>query len=122
MPFYGQMGLGQSSDLSLFIRLHWLVSLKDAAMTVVLYLLIALTSRNLTWGRHLYKKRLLGLVLLGCLWAIGIEHYHVNVLHDWAYGANMPMIPGLGFGLWPILQMMVLPTTSILLSRRQLFI
>lgn len=122
MPYFSDMGWGQHADLSLFIRTHWIVSLKDAAMIVTLYLLVGLVLSNWYWGRHFYKKRI-GLILaLGFFWSVIIEYYHVILRNDWGYLASMPLLPVLNVGLLPVLQMLILPLLAIYLSRKNLFV
>lgn len=99
---------------------HWWFSAKDALMAMGLYLAVALFSRNLVWGRHLYRRRLLLLLLLGFVWAAAVEYHAVYVAERWAYAANMPLLPFLKVGLAPVLQMMILPALSTLLSRKYL--
>ena len=122
MYFFTGMGMGQIEYYNLFLKTHWLVSLKDAAMVLVLYVVIGLILRNWHWGRHFTKKRLGLLFILGFLWAVGIEYYHVNIHHDWAYAANMPLLPLLKVGLLPVLQMITLPAVAIWLAKKDLFV
>ena len=121
MIFFSELGMGSLADYGNFLKIHWIVSLKDAAMIIVLYIIVALINRNWHWGRHLYKKRLFPLLFLGGIWAIGIEYYHVVLNQDWAYINLMPLIPVLNIGLLPVLQMLILPAFAILLSRKSLF-
>jgi len=52
------------------------------------------------------------------LWQMGVEYYSVYLYRRWAYAEAMPLIFGIGFS--PILQMLILPSLAILLSRRYL--
>ena len=36
----------------------------------------------------------------------------------WSYTERMPVVPGLGAGLWPLLQMTLLPPLTFLFARR----
>lgn len=122
MPFYGPMGMGGDfRDLGFFIRAHWLVSLKDAFIFLCLYILTALILKNWHWGRHFTKRRLAILWGLSFVWAIVLEYYHVQIVHDWSYVVSMPLIPIINIGLWPVLQMLILPMVAIWLTRRDLF-
>lgn len=40
---------------------------------------------------------------------VGVEWIAVDILDRWAYAPGMPIVPGLGIGLVPILQMLLLP-------------
>ena len=64
------------------------------------------------------------MLLSGFTFAVFIEWGAVYVLGHWSYTANMPQLPGLGIGVTPILQMLVLPplifkVTVWLLDRRR---
>lgn len=114
MPFFSDFGMGSLADYNNFLKIHWIVSLKDAAMIIVLYIIIALVNRNWHWGRHFNKRRLIPLLVLGSVWAIGIEYYNVIVVNNWAYKHDW-------VGLLPVLQMLILPAFAIWLSRKSLF-
>lgn len=122
MPAYGTLtSLGDMTDVATFIKIHWIVSLKDAALTVILYLAVAVAVRNGYWGRHLSRRRLAALTALGVLGAAALEYYHVFVAGNWTYGPAMPLLPIIHLGLWPVLQMVIVPLTAMVLVRRQLF-
>lgn len=57
---------------------------------------------------------------VGLLLAAAVE---VNALYRtgaWAYNARMPRLPWLGVGLWPALQMTLLPPLVAVVVRRAL--
>lgn len=45
----------------------------------------------------------------GLMMSVSIEWIAVHIVGRWAYTERMPLVPGLGVGLSPILQMLVLP-------------
>lgn len=45
----------------------------------------------------------------GLVMSVSIEWIAVYIVGRWAYTERMPLVPGLGVGLLPILQMLVLP-------------
>lgn len=49
------------------------------------------------------------MLVVGLVIGVSVEWAAVHVLGRWAYTAQMPLIPGLGVGIVPILQMLVLP-------------
>lgn len=120
MPWYSPQGMGQISNMPEFLRTHWWVSAKDALIVVALYALTATVLRNWYWGRHFNGRRLGILLPLAFVWATALEYYHVHIAHSWAYLPIMPLIPLLDIGLWPILQMLVIPPTAIWLTRKNL--
>lgn len=121
MPFFAVGGQGQIVDFGLFLKTHWIASLKDAAMVIVLYFLTAVVVRNMQWGRHMGRRGLIPFLIAGFLWAVAVEYYQVQIAHSWSYNATMPLLPFLGVGLWPVLQLIVLPPLAVFLSRRHLF-
>jgi hypothetical protein len=120
MPFFEFSGLGKVAHYVQFIQTHWWVSFKDALMTVFLYLAVGLSVKNIYWGRKFGNKRLLILLVLAGLWSIFVEYHAVQVAHRWAYAPSMPLLPVLGVGLWPLLQMLIIPPLAIFLARNQL--
>lgn len=122
MIFYSPIGMGGDfRDLGFFIRAHWLVSLKDALIILGLYILVALVLKNWHWGRHFTRRRIVLLWGIALVWAAALEYYHVHIVRDWSYLASMPLIPIINIGLWPVLQMLILPVAAIWLTRRNLF-
>jgi hypothetical protein len=41
--------------------------------------------------------------------AVAVEWVALHVLRRWTYTARMPLVPGLGVGLVPVMQMLILP-------------
>ena len=113
MGFYSTLGMGDISDYWNFVLIHWQVSLKDALMVVLVCLAIGLIFRDLPWFKNINKKWILLLALP--IWQAVIEYYSVYVYGRWGYAESMPLISGIG--LLPILQMLILPSIAILLSR-----
>ena len=49
------------------------------------------------------------MIAAGLLLAVLVEWLGLRVLRRWQYTDSMPLIPGLGFGVVPIAQMLILP-------------
>lgn len=92
-----------------------LASLADAIMAALLYLGLALVYQDGLWVQHLTLRRAFWLVILGGAGAALTEVVHLAV-GSWVYTARMPLIPGLGVGLSPVLQFAVLPLLIYSLS------
>jgi hypothetical protein len=45
----------------------------------------------------------------GLIIAVTVEWIGLHVLRRWSYTASMPLVPGLGVGLIPVAQMLILP-------------
>ena len=117
MGFYSTLGMGGVSDYGNFLRIHWQVSLKDALMVVLAYLMISLILRNWRWVLTWNSGWLILLLSLPA-WQVIIEYYSVYVLGRWGYDRAMPLL--FGIGAVPLLQMLVLPGAAVLLSRHLL--
>ena len=124
MGFYSALGMGDLSDYWNFVRIHWLVSLKDALMVVAVYLIIGFLLRNclptgdVSQGQQWILRWNYGWLMLWLalpFWQAVIEYYSVYSTHRWAYMETMPLF--FGIGLLPILQMLILPSVAIFLIR-----
>jgi hypothetical protein len=49
------------------------------------------------------------MLIAGLAIAVTVELAAVHALGRWEYAARMPILPGLGVGLSPVAQMLVLP-------------
>ncbi|MDO8429978.1 MAG: hypothetical protein Q7S73_01255 [bacterium] len=125
MVFYSELGMGIRNNYIEFLKIHWAVSLKDALMIMSAYLIIGFLIRNCLPTGDVPKEQdwsksfNLGWVMLWLLlplWQAVIEYYSVYLYHRWAYAPAMPLI--FGIGLLPILQMLILPSAAILLSKK----
>ena len=119
MSFYKFDAIFSATDYVNFIQLHWLAAFKDALMVVILYIMVGVLVRNLSWGRKFNNKRIIIFLVLGLLWAIGIEYQAINASR-WSYTTAMPVLPVLNVGILPLLQMLILPPISVLMARNQL--
>ncbi|MEI7750121.1 MAG: hypothetical protein WCJ25_03895 [Candidatus Moraniibacteriota bacterium] len=90
-----------------FIFIHVVVAFTDVMLT-----LLILSPEFFLFDRIFRKgdewKRIVLTASLGFLIAVGIERYALST-GMWAYGSFMPILPILGVGLTPVLQMAVLP-------------
>lgn len=117
MGFYGNSGMGDISDYIIFLQIHWQVSLKDALMVVLAYLAIGLILKNWKWVNGWNMGWVILLVSLP-VWQAIVEYYSVHIYGRWSYGGMMPLI--FGIGALPLLQMLILPGISLLMSRHLL--
>ena len=117
MGFYSPLGMGSLENYNNFVKIHWLVSLKDALMVVAVYWAIGFILRNWQWSKSFNRGWIMLLVVLP-IWQFVVEYYSVYQYHRWAYAEAMPLV--FGIGLLPILQMLILPTLSVFLTRHLL--
>lgn len=90
--------------------LHCLVaSLGDGILVSIIYAVGSVAFRCSNWYLH-PTGRAYGLMLAsGFCIGVAVEWAAILVLNRWAYASSMPLIPGLGLGLVPVLQMLLVP-------------
>lgn len=101
-------------DLSHFLFLA-LASLADVIMAGLLYFGFALLYRNSLWIMPLTISRVLWLLIVGGAGATVSEIAHLSA-GNWIYAESMPVVPGIGVGLTPVLQFTILPVLIYRLS------
>lgn len=87
---------------------HLWATLGDAVLMVLIYGAVALPARNLRWMERSRPRDLLLMLILGLVLAVGIE-WRALATGRWAYTGAMPILPGLGVGLLPVAQFLLLP-------------
>ncbi len=92
-----------------------LSSLAYAIMAALLYLGFALVYKDGLWARQLTPIRAFWLMMVGGTGAVLSEKAHLAA-GNWVYTDSMPLIPGIGVGLTPVLQFAVLPLLIYSLS------
>lgn len=97
-------------------------ALGDAVILLISYWLVAGLVRSRDWITSSTGRELLLLIAFGVGITAVIETLVLQGrwLTQWAYSAVMPVVPGWGIGLVPILQWVVLPPLAAVLARRQL--
>lgn len=88
-------------------------SLGDVGYTLLAFLFFACIYRDWRWAEHISTRTLVFLAALGLCIALGVE-WKAMLQHRWEYTAHMPTV--FGFGLSPLLQMIVLLPLSIYLT------
>ncbi len=93
----------------------------DMLIMLLMYVALAAAHRDLLWvkKRDAYARPATWLlpVAIGMIIAVGIEWWSVYGIHRWSYG-TMPLIPVLGVGVSPVLQMMIIPAVAAGFSAR----
>lgn len=96
----------------------WMFStLGDLLYTFVIIGIISLVNKGLGWIEKPSWRDYLAAALLGALVALMVE-YKGLYLGRWEYLPSMPVLPLLGVGLSPFLQMTLLTPLSLWLARR----
>ena len=111
-----QMPLYDSSSFTInHVAFCALGSVADALMVLLLYFGLAFIFKNPHWIFPLKRERVVIVVLTGGIGAVLSEIRHLS-LGNWAYSDLMPLIPILNVGLSPVLQFMILPVVTYILS------
>lgn len=94
----------------------------DAVIALVAYWAVALVVRHRGWVVVPTASRVLGFTSCGLAITVAIERLALagQWMQGWLYSPLMPVVPGLGVGLSPLIQWLVLPPLLIWMVRRQL--
>jgi len=92
----------------------------DVAIALVAFWAVSWAWRSRLWILRPTTFQLGGFVAVGLVITVFIEWLSTQVLDRWAYSASMPTVPGLGVGLSPLLQWVLLPPLLAWFVRRQL--
>lgn len=97
-------------------------ALGDAVIMLIAYWGVAALGRGRTWiaAPSRLEAVLLSSIGVGLTVVIELLALHGGWLAAWNYSAAMPVVPGLGVGLVPVLQWVVLPPLVVALAARQL--
>ncbi|MFA5940605.1 MAG: hypothetical protein WC809_14710 [Sinimarinibacterium sp.] len=90
----------------------------DVALTWLMFWATTLALRRpLGETAAVSRAGLAALAAIGAILATAIE-LHALSSGRWRYSALMPIVPGIGVGLLPLLQLMVLPALALRLAQR----
>lgn len=94
----------------------------DAVIALVAYATVALVLRNRAWIASPSTLRTVGFIACGVAITAVIERLAVDGvwIQSWSYSPLMPVLPGIGVGLSPLVQWLVAPPAVAWLVRRQL--
>ncbi len=105
----------ESSGTLAFRLWHCLpMAATDAGWTLALWMVVGGASRA---SRPIPPWRLVALGILGAITAVAVERVALAE-GRWTYNSLMPIVPVVQVGLWPLLQMIVLPVLTAWLSER----
>jgi hypothetical protein len=102
--------------LGRFFATTMLATVGDVEIILGIYLAGALAAGDLAWGlRGRWNIYATGAVM-GLAYAALVEHAALTA-GRWSYSERMPVVSVLGAGLWPLLQMTLLPPLTFLFAR-----
>jgi len=87
----------------------------DVGIVLGIYAAGALAAGDLRWGLRARWNLYVTVALLGLLYAALVEHA-ARAAGRWSYMEGMPLVPWFDAGLWPLLQMTLLPPLTFLFA------
>lgn len=97
-----------------FVEHFWIcfvAAVIDGLVVLLLYLLLTLIYQDLYWPRRNRKTRYAVAALIAGVLAVGFELWALKT-GAWEYTPRMPVVPELGIGLSPLVQLVVLPVLT----------
>lgn len=82
--------------------------------------LLCIFKREIAWIFHPRKMNYILITSMGLFYTLLSEYINVQLLQRWKYSNLMPIVPGLGIGLTPILQWLLLPSIILLVTKDHL--
>ena len=92
----------------------------DVGIALVAFWTVSCAWRSRRWILRPTALQFAGFVAVGLVITVLMEWLSTRVLDRWAYAESMPIVPGLGVGLIPVLQWVFLPPLVAWFVRRQL--
>lgn len=87
------------------------VTVADVALSAVLYALVAIGVRDAAWARRRVWTPMIALAGLGTALAVAIE-LHALGTGRWSYSELMPLVPLIGAGALPVVQLALVTAAS----------
>lgn len=90
-------------------------TIMDTLIMLALYFLFTHLFKDFFWIKKIGLARITLVVLIGGIAGVVIEKLSLS-FKLWSYNNKMPRVPVVNVGLWPVLQLMVLPIIVYYLS------
>jgi hypothetical protein len=88
----------------------------DVGIILVIYVTSALVGGGLRWGLRGRSSMFATTAVVGLAYAVLVEDLGLAA-GRWSYTERMPVMPVLGVGLWPLLQMTLLPPLLFIFAK-----
>ena len=92
-------------------------TLGDVVFTFIIYGIGALAAGQISWGMTQRWHVLASAAIMGGMIATAIE-WRAQISGRWSYTEAMPVVPMLGVGLWPLLQLTITVPAAFWLAAR----
>ena len=107
------VGHSWTSNLALCTQ----ATLGDVEIVLGIYATNALATGDLGWGLRGRWNIYAAMAVQGLVYATLLKHAALSA-GQWTYTEQMPIVPVLAAGLWPLLQMTFLPPLTVWIARR----
>lgn len=94
---------------------YFICTIMDALIILVLYLLFVFLFKDFLWIKEIDFQKVAFVIIVGGITGVIIEKVALSI-KLWSYNKKMPRLPVVNVGLWPVLQLMVLPITVYYIS------
>ena len=85
------------------------MSLGDGLLVLLIFFAGLVIFDRPEWFEHPGLRGYALMLTAGLMISVFVEVIMVHLAHRWSYTAQMPLIPGLGVGVAPVAQMLILP-------------
>ena len=92
----------------------------DVVIMVFAFWVGSWTVRSRTWVVARFWRPVLVTIATGLLITVVFEWMATGMLDRWSYADTMPVVPGVGIGLTPFLQWLLLPPLVLWLTRNHI--
>lgn len=92
----------------------------DVVILIISFWLASACVRYRSWLLKGERRPAGVLVAVGLAFTIAFEWFATGPLERWSYAETMPVVPGIGVGLTPILQWILLPPLVLWLARHHM--
>ena len=114
----GQTPLYEGTELPAVLWHCFIAALGDGVLVLLIFGAVATSRRSFAWYLTPTRQSYLAMAAVGFVIAVVVEWWGLHITQRWRYSGLMPLVPGTGMGVVPLLQMLVLPPAVFALARR----
>ncbi len=96
---------------------YLLCTIGDVVIILIMYVCVGKIFNDLNWAKKLTLSQLAVMLIIGALAALIVEMVALY-LNWWQYTENMPIVPLIGIGLSPFLQLALTSVASVVITSR----
>lgn len=96
----------------------FVASLGDGLLVLFIFAVVAAVVWSLDWYMRPTMRSYVAMAAAGLAVGFAIEWWGLHIARRWEYSDLMPLIPGTGIGVAPVLQMLLLPPLVFWAMRR----